>query len=103
MAGSSGKRIGVAIPIDDADPWHLDCCEGILRYATAAGWACVVDPYMVGMAGKSGIGDYDGVVGRITRQTAAAAAAMGIPVVNHWLNSPATDLPSVFIDHRASA
>lgn len=101
--GWAARRIAVAIPINDVDPWHLDCYEGILHYAKARGWACVVDPYMVGMAGKSGIGDYDGVVGRITPETAAAAAGMGIPVVNHWLNSPATDVPSVVIDHLAGA
>lgn len=97
------KRIAIAIELDHPVPWHLDCYQGILQYASERGWSCVVDPYLVGMSGQSGVADYDAVVGRITSEVADSARAQGIPVVNHWRNSPMTDLPSVWFDYRAGA
>jgi LacI family transcriptional regulator len=94
------RRIAIAIELDQPYPHHYDCCRGIQRYADERGWQTVIDPYLVGMTGRAGAAEYDGVVGRITRQTAEAARARGIPVVNHWLNSLAKDLPSVFADYR---
>ena len=97
------KRIAIAIELDHAVPWHLDCYQGILQYAEQHGWHCVVDPYLVGMKGQSGIADYDGVVGRISAEVAEAAAEHNIPVVNHWQNTPVDDLPSVLLDRREGA
>jgi LacI family transcriptional regulator len=94
------KRIAIAIELDQPYPHHYDCCRGIQRYADERGWQTVIDPYLVEITGQGGAVEYDGVVGRITRQAAEAARARGIPVVNHWLNSPAKDLPSVFADYR---
>ncbi len=94
------KRIAIAIELDAPYPHHYDCCRGIQRYAAERGWQTVIDPYLVGMTGQAGAAEYDGIVGRITRQAAEAARARGIPVVNHWLNSPAKNLPSVFADYR---
>jgi LacI family transcriptional regulator len=95
------KRIAIAIELDQPYPHHYDCCRGIQRYADECGdWQTVIDPYLVGMTGQAGVDEYDGIVGRITRQAAEAARARGIPVVNHWLNSPAKDLPAVFADCR---
>lgn len=97
------KRIAIAIELDHPVPWHLDCYQGILQYAAEHDWACVVDPYLVGMTGQSDVSDYDGVVGRITREVAQSAQAHGIPVVNHWQNAPVQDLPSVFFDYQQGA
>lgn len=97
------KRIAIAIELDHPVPWHLDCYQGILQYASEHGWTCVVDPYLVGMTGQSDVSDYDGVVGRITQEAAQSVAASGIPVVNHWQNSPADGLPSVFFDYHQGA
>ena len=97
------KRIAIAIELDHPVPWHLDCYQGILQYASERDWTCVVDPYLVGMTGQSDVSDYDGVVGRITQEAADGAAAHGIPVVNHWQNSPAQELPAVYFDYRAGA
>ena len=94
------KRIAIAIELDAPYPHHYDCCRGIQRYADERGWLTVIDPHLVGMTGQAGVAEYDGIVGRITRQVADAARARGIPVVNHWLNSPAKDLPCVFADYR---
>lgn len=97
------RRIGIAIELDYPVPWHQGCYQGILHYAEANDWLCVVDPYLVGMVGRDGVADYDGVVGRIDAQAAEAARAHGIPAVNHWNNSPAIDLPSVRVDCNAAA
>ena len=84
-------------------PWHQDCCEGILRYGRSHGWSCAVTPYLVGPGGQDAAGYYDGVVGRIDAEMAQAARAQGIPVVNHWMNSPAKDLPGIAIDTVSGA
>jgi LacI family transcriptional regulator len=97
------KRIAIAIELDHPVPWHLDCYQGILHYAAEHQWSCVVDPYLVGMTGQSGVSDYDGVVGRITSETAQSAAEQHIPVVNHWQNSPTRGLPSVLFDYQEGA
>lgn len=94
------KRVAIAIELDHPVPWHLDCYQGILQYALDHDWACVVDPYLVGMTGQSDVSDYDGVVGRITTEVAESAAAHDIPVVNHWQNSPTEGLPGVFFDYK---
>lgn len=97
------KRIAIAIELDHAVPWHHDCYQGILRFGEQQGWSCVVDPYLVGLTGRSGIADYDGVVGRITKEVAEAARAQHIPVVNHWRNSPVDGLHSLLIDYRVGS
>jgi len=97
------RRVAIAIELDHAVPWHYECYQGILHYGAEQDWLCVVDPYLVGMTGRSGIGDYDGVVGRINAEVAEACIANSIPVVNHWQNSPAVDLPSVNFDYREAA
>lgn len=96
------RRIAVAIRMAHYQPWHQACCEGILCYGQERQWVCIVDPFLVGMAGESGAADYDGVVGRIEPHAAEAARAAGIPIVNHWVNSAEKQLPTVFIDYAVS-
>jgi len=91
------RRIAIAIEIDHGYSWHHDCYQGILEYARRHHWLCIVDPCLVGVSHATGA-PYDGVVGRIDRETARIAKAHGIPVVNHWGNSPLTELPSVLVD-----
>lgn len=91
------KNIAIVIEMDQPYPHHLGCYEGIMRYAAGKpDWRTTLDPLLVGAVGKSGIRQYDGIVGRIGKQSAKAARAAGIPAVNHWVNSPASYLPSVF-------
>jgi LacI family transcriptional regulator len=92
------RRIAIAIELDQCVPWHQNCCEGILRYGQTKGWSCVIDPFLLGPVGQKSVHGYDGVVGRIETDIAQVARDEGIPVVNHWNNSPAQDLPSVFTD-----
>ena len=100
-SNNSARRVAIAIELDQCVPWHQDCCEGILRYAQKNGWSCVIDPFLLGPEGEKSVQGYDGVVGRITAEVAEAAQAAGIPVVNHWHNSPARDAPSVLTDVKA--
>jgi LacI family transcriptional regulator len=91
----------MAIELDQPSPHHLGCYAGILRYAAAKdNWQTVVDPYVVGVTANRGAREYDGIVGRIHQRAAEEAAAARIPVVNHWVNSPAKGFPSVLPDIR---
>ena len=101
--GSSRKRVAIAIDLEEVVPWHHDCCEGILHYGRAHGWSCSITPFLLGPAGEEAVGLYDGVVGRIGSDVAEAALAQGVPVVNHWMNSPVEGLPSVGIDYLQGA
>ena len=93
------KHIAIAIELDYAYPWHQDCYQGILKYAEQKGdWLCIVDPFLVGLAEGPGGRSYDAAVGRIDFTTAQIAKSHGIPLVNHWANSPVEDLPSVLIN-----
>lgn len=95
---SHTRRVAIAIEVDECVPWHQDCCEGILRYGQAQGWSCVIDPFLLGAQGQKSAKGYDGVIGRIDSEVAEVAQADGVPLVNHWDNSPARDLPSVTTD-----
>lgn len=96
MGRKVAKRIAIAIEMDYAYPWHHGCYQGIMKYAEERGdWKCIVDPFLVGTQ-TDRVGEvYDGVVGRIDNTSAEIARLHGIPVVNHWSNSPAAGLPSV--------
>lgn len=97
------KRIGIAIEMGQPFGHHHGCYKGILSYIRQhrPTWQTVVDPYMVGLASGLGVAGYDGIVGRITGDAAQKAKAKAVPVVNHWMNSPAqAELPSVLNDYR---
>lgn len=100
-SGSGAKRVAVAIDLDQCVPWHQDCCEGILRFGESRGWSCVIDPFLIGPGGRETVESYAGVVGRIDAELALQARELGIPVVNHWANTPVLDLPGVHVDERA--
>jgi LacI family transcriptional regulator len=97
------KRIGVAIDMGSPLAHHHGCYRGIVEYLRAhrPEWQTVIDPHMIGLRDASFSPPYDGVIGRITEETADQAQAAGIPVVNHWSNSPATGVPSVLADCHA--
>ncbi|MEO0475747.1 MAG: hypothetical protein AAF085_07240, partial [Planctomycetota bacterium] len=101
---SAHKHIGIAIEMGQPFNHHHGCYKGILDYVRQhhPRWQTTVDPYMVGMLDDQGGPQYDGIVGRITGSAAKQAKAAGIPVVNHWMNSPAEDAPGVFADNTAN-
>ncbi len=95
------KRVAVTIDLTQNVPWHFDCYRGIRLYGMERGWALVLNPVLVGLGHASIAAEYDGVVGRISGEVAAAAKAKGVPVVNHWAGSPAKDVPRVCPDVEA--
>lgn len=94
------RRVAILLELDQPYPWHHVCLRGILHGAEVHGWDCVIDPHLVGEAGRVDLSACDGVVGRIGHRVADAARERGIPAVNHWLNSPAKGLPGVFHDYE---
>lgn len=100
MAGQ--QRVAIVIDLEWQLKYHHQIVAGILRYARRrADWLCVCD--LNAAAGLAGRRQYDGIIARATLNLAAMAAAARVPVVNVWLNSPATDLPAVFYDVAAGA
>ena len=99
------KRVGIAIEMGHMIGHHVGTYKGILAYLAEhhPDWQPVLDPYMVGLINRSGVAEYDGVVGRISATSAEQAAAVGVPIVNHWVNSPAQSLPLVCNDSVAGS
>lgn len=97
------KHIGIAIQMGQPFGHHHGCYKGILDFIRQhrPGWRTSVDPYMTGLHSDSGQPEYDGIVGRISKEAADQARVQNIPAVNHWVNSPTEGLPSVFTDYRA--
>lgn len=96
------KRIGIAIEMGIPFGHHHGSYKGILDYIreNRPDWQTIVDPYMTGLSDASGRAQYDGIVGRITADAGKQAKTLGVPVVNHWMNAPDQDLPSVFADYK---
>ena len=101
---SDQKHIGIAIEMGQPFGHHHGSYKGIVDYVRQhhPHWRTSVDPYMVGLVDDAGHPQYDGIVGRITGDTADRARAVGVPVVNHWINSPAQNAPAVYADSNAN-
>lgn len=99
----SPRRIAISLEMDWGYKRHLDVYAGCQRYADEAGWECTINPAVdeALRASSAKKPPFDGVLARVTQDLADAAQIAGVPVVNTWLNSPATDLPSVFPDFEA--
>ena len=99
------KHIGIVIEMGRPFGHHHGCYKGIVSYIREhhPQWQASVDPYLTGLLNEQGQVQYDGIIGRITQPTADLAEQHGIPIVNHWLNSPAAHLPAVYTDYHASA
>lgn len=97
------KRIAIAIAMDEPVDHHQLCCQGIMRYAeNKPDWEVVIDPTLSGVRDQAGAVEYDGVVGRIETGALEDARNVGVPVVNHWINSPTRDVPTVLPDFEAT-
>jgi LacI family transcriptional regulator len=95
-------RIAVASELDWPLRRHYDLIAGIQEFADShANWVVEVGPYPE-VRMEQGV-RLDGIVGRITVDTLAAANAAGIPVANAWRHSPVlAQIPSVLIDAYAA-
>lgn len=99
------KHIAIVIEMGRPFGHHHGCYKGIVDYIREhkPHWQTSVDPFLTGVLDGDGQVQYDGIVGRITQPVADLAEQHGIPAVNHWYNTPAETLPSVYTDYRASA
>ena len=98
------KHIGIAIEMGIPLSRHHGCYKGIVDYVREhhPGWHTSVDPFLTGLLEEDGKPRYDGIVGRITQDVADLAEQHDIPIVNHWLNSSAQSIPSIYSDYRGS-
>jgi LacI family transcriptional regulator len=103
-APTSKPRVAISLEMEWAYKRHLQMYAGCQRYADEAGWLSSVNPAIERMlaVGADGRPNYDGIIARATPALAAAARKAGVPLVNVWLNSPVSDLPSVFTDFELS-
>jgi LacI family transcriptional regulator len=98
MSGHSVRRVAVAIGLNWALPWHLDCYQGVLNYGREHGWSCVLDPFLLGLD-ESGASRYDGVVGRISDACyQAIEREPALPAVTLIKSRMTERLPAVFND-----
>ena len=97
------RRVAISLELDWAFKRHLEVYAGCQRYADEVGWDCTINPAVDRMLkAKSGEIPYDGVLARATKPLAVAAKRAGVPLVNVWMNSPVSGLPSVFPDVEAA-
>lgn len=96
------RRVAISLELDWGFKRHLEVYAGCQRYADEAGWECTINPAVDRtLIGASGEIFFDGVIARATKPIADAARKAGVPLVNVWMNSPVSDLPSVFPDCEA--
>ncbi len=96
------RNVGVVIDLDWPYKRHHEVFAGIHHYATThSKWRINLDLY-AGQTLKSRRLSYDGIIGRITSQTAGTAGSADISMVNVWISSPARDVPTVVPDVKAA-
>lgn len=93
----------VAIMLDLRWPYkrHSEIFAGVQRYVEERGWVSIIDEFADDTLRRTRVGTerYDGIVARANRTLARRAAKLGVPVVNVWPSSPASQLlPGVFPD-----
>lgn len=93
-------QIAIMIDLDWSYRHHLEVFWGTQQFAQRhSGWEVIIDPHADGtLPARGKESPYHGIIARATRQLERRAGRLGVPVVNVWLNSPATSLPSVFPD-----
>ena len=101
-ARKKARRVGVWHEFESGTRRELDTYAGVQEFANEAGWQCVMDPVLEhSLLPESGEVPYGGILGRVTSEIAAAAREANVPMVNVWLNSPVTGIPSVLVDSEA--
>lgn len=98
------RRVAIALELEWPYKRHSETFAGAMRYAQEAGnWECFVDDFVQDSLPRDRAKPlpYDGVIGRISGELAAALRRVRMPVVNVWKGSPDQELPGVFVDHAA--
>ena len=102
-AHSYTPRVAIALEMEWGYKRHLETYAGCLNYASEAGWDCVITPSSNHIfKSKKDEKPFDGVIARVTKPMATSAGRKKVPMVNVWLNSPATQVPSVHADFEES-
>ena len=102
-AHSYTPRVAIALEMEWGYKRHLETYAGCLLYASEAGWDCVITPSSNRIfKSKKDEKPFDGVIARATKPMATTAGRKKVPMVNVWLNSPATQVPSVHADFEES-
>ena len=102
-AHSNPPRVAIALEMEWGYKRHLETYAGCLNYASEAGWDCVITPSSNQIfKSKKDEKPFDGVIARVTKPMATSAGRKKVPMVNVWLNSPATQVPSVHADFEES-
>lgn len=81
---------------------HQDVYAGIEKVAYENEWDSTLLSVPEQIVPQRSEWPYDGIIGRISEGIAAQARKAKIPAVNVWMNSPASDLPSVYPDWHAA-
>jgi LacI family transcriptional regulator len=95
------RQVALMLELGWPFPRHVDVFVGTQRYAQQCNkWRCHIDEFaFAGLPTRHGQNlPYDGIIARVTPELADRAKQCGVPVVNVWYNSPATNLPAVYPD-----
>ena len=102
-AHSNTPRVAIALEMEWGYKRHMKTYAGCLNYASEARWDCVITPSSNHIfKSKKDEKPFDGVIARATKPMATTAGRKKVPLVNVWLNSPATQVPSVHADFEES-
>jgi LacI family transcriptional regulator len=92
---SKPRRIAVVINLNWTMKHHHEVFGGIQEFARERGWESELCPFAPELIDAKKRRKYDGVIGRVTPQMEADAKKAKISLVNVWMSSPATGVPSV--------
>jgi LacI family transcriptional regulator len=96
---SATRRIAIVINLDWTLKHHHEIFAGTQNYARQRGWECVIYPHSTeDLTTATGSKAYDGIIARVTPQLADQARQAGIPLVNIWVSTPASGVPTVAPD-----
>jgi len=90
------------INLDEPYRAHVEVFAGCQEYAAEAGWACVIHPFADRALKQGNQNPYDGILARATLPLVKEARRARVPVVNVMVNSPDSEIPSVFPDCAAA-
>lgn len=91
---SKAFKVAIAIEMHYPYPWHIDMSQGIMRYGQEHGWTCVIDPYLLNFSTGKKM-DFDGVIGRLSKDFHLAMAGHHVPAVNVMGSNFVTHLEDV--------
>ena len=100
---SKPKRVAIAIEMEWGFKHHLETYAGCQKYADEVGWVSTITPRDERILKvTSDAPPFDGIIARATEALTNSAKKLNIPIVNVWLNSPVTNIPTVNSDFRAT-